>query len=324
MEKVSIIIPVYNTEKYLKKCIDSILNQTYNNIEVLIVDDGSTDKSAQICDKYINNEKVKVVHIKHQGISFARNTGLDMVTSNYVCFIDSDDYVDNDFIEFLYNQVTTNDVDIAACAFDYVAFNNSKSNIHKKDKLYIFNSHEALVKMCDFNEAFSCICCNKIYKTKLFKDLRFQENIMYEDLCINIELLKKTTKIAYFSTIKYHYCRERKESTTNSSYNGKEYDGIEHCNKLVRLLKEEYNEDNIIVQGFYLANLIEICNKLINCGTKEHKIFLETQDFARTQILRLLKSNYMLPRKINAICFSINYRIYILYYKFKRNIWKRK
>ena len=324
MEKVSIIIPVYNTEKYLKKCIDSILKQTYNNIEILIVDDGSTDKSAQICDTYINSDNVKVVHTKHQGTSFARNIGLDMVTSNYVCFIDSDDYVENDFIEILYNQITTNNADIAACAFDYVAFNTSKSHIPKKDKQCIFNSHEALIKMCDFNEAFSCICCNKIYKMTLFNNLKFPENKMHEDLYLNIELLKKANKIAYYSTIKYHYCTERKESTSNSAYKSNEYDGIEHCNKLVKLMKEEYNEDNVIVQGFYLANLIEICNKLIDIGAKKDKIFQETQCFARSQIFRLLKSNYMLPRKINAICFSINYRLYILYYKFKRNIWKRK
>lgn len=177
MEKISVIIPVYNTENYVRKCIESILIQTYKNIEIIIIDDGSKDDSGKICEEFLVDNRVKIFHQNNQGTSCARNYGLKNVTGKYICFIDSDDYVEKDYIEFLYNLITKFNTDIAVCGFDY-AYTNNKfrcNNKKKKNKTIILNNEQALIKMCDFNDCFMPICCNKIYKTELFKDINFPE-----------------------------------------------------------------------------------------------------------------------------------------------------
>lgn len=100
-EKISVIIPVYNCEKYLNKCVDSVLNQTYTNYEIILIDDGSTDRSSEICDKYEKvSKKVKVLHQKNSGVSQARNNGVDIAEGKYICFLDSDDYIEKEYFKF--------------------------------------------------------------------------------------------------------------------------------------------------------------------------------------------------------------------------------
>ncbi len=115
MELISVIIPVYNQEKYLNKCIDSLLTGTYKNIECIIVDDGSTDNSPELCDEYKKDDRVVVIHKKNGGLSSARKAGFDVSRGQYITFIDSDDYVDKDYVEKLYNALKDNDADICVC-----------------------------------------------------------------------------------------------------------------------------------------------------------------------------------------------------------------
>ncbi len=322
MKKVSIIIPVYNTEKYVEKCMKSVLNQTYKNIEIIIVDDGSTDSSGQICDTFLSDDRVKVFHQIHKGTSCARNYGIEMAKGDFICFIDSDDYVEKDYIQILYDLITRYDTDIAVCGFDFV-YNRRKSKDKgkKESDVLIFNNKQALEKMCDYNDCFMPICCNKIYKAKLFKDIRFPNGKKYEDLCLNIDVFSIVKKVAYKPIIKYHYFVDREDSSSKSTFSEREYDCIEFCEKLKIIMKDEYNS---IIHGFYLANMIDICNKLIDINKIDKEFFVKIQKISRYKLLNLIVSNYMIQRKINVILFSINYRLYIMYYKLKRKLWKRK
>ena len=113
---ISVIIPVYNVEKYLKRCMDSVLKQTYSNIEIIIVDDGSTDTSGSLCDEYWKKDsRITVFHKENGGLSSARNFGLERVSGNYVCFIDSDDFIHENYISFMYDKIIKNDADICYC-----------------------------------------------------------------------------------------------------------------------------------------------------------------------------------------------------------------
>lgn len=134
--KVSVIVPIYNVEKYLKKCIKSIIGQTYENIEIILVEDGSPDNSSEICDEFAKMDKrIKVIHKKNEGVSAARNSGLDVATGDYVCFVDGDDYVMPDYVEYMLKLAIDNKTDISLTT---EMFGNFQSNQIKEDKIEVW------------------------------------------------------------------------------------------------------------------------------------------------------------------------------------------
>ena len=159
---ISVVIPVYNTEKYLKECIDSVINQSYNNLEIILVDDGSTDNSLEICNKYADMDKrIKVIHKNNGGLSDARNVGIENANGKYITFVDSDDFIENDMYELLYNDVCENNAEIAGC--DYYLFNSlstSKSD-NITEKKCVLNPEQALIKMKKMT-GYGISACNKI------------------------------------------------------------------------------------------------------------------------------------------------------------------
>ena len=204
---ISVIIPVYNVEKYIEKCIYSVINQTYKNIEIILVDDGSTDISGKICDDFEKKDyRIKVIHKKNGGLSDARNVGIDVSTGKYIVFIDSDDYVDKKHIEYLYNMITKNNADISICQFNIV-YENSDIQITdftKKDTIKIFDNKKALETML-YNKKFCNSACTKMYKKELFDDIRFPIGKLYEDLGTTYKLIEKTTKVVLGQRTTYNY-----------------------------------------------------------------------------------------------------------------------
>ena len=183
-DKISIILPVYNVEKYLNKCIDSILNQTYKNFELIIIDDGSTDNSSTICDSYKNDSRVIVIHQDNKGLSVARNKGIDMSTGNYITFIDSDDYIDSKYIEILYNIISNNNSDIVMCnKIEFKENTNIKENI-----IYDYNeevlSKEETYKRMVLLQGITFTSWAKMYKKEIFNNNKYLEGKLYEDIFI--------------------------------------------------------------------------------------------------------------------------------------------
>ncbi len=203
MAKVSIIIPVYNVEQYLKRCIDSVVNQTLKDIEIVLVNDGSTDGSLDICEQYAKNDsRIKIITRKNGGLSAARNTGLDNATSEYIGFIDSDDWVDTNYFEKLYNAAIENDCDIA--------FGDIVRKGEKKHKIRLnIQNIEVAESIQDKLKLSHGIknpgVWNKIYKKNLFDNLRFEEGIYYEDGEFTIKVLDKCNKIVSVPNTYYYY-----------------------------------------------------------------------------------------------------------------------
>lgn len=173
MEKdlISVIVPVYNMEEYIKQCLDSILNQTYTNLEIIVVDDGSNDGSEKICDDYKNKDsRITVIHQKNSGVSVARNVGLDFCKGKFISFVDPDDYVEPQYIEYLYNSLIENCVDISLCDYNYVDKNSKITGNEKWDNIDIIHGKELLKEN---RKLINSVVWNKLYSRDIWKNLRF-------------------------------------------------------------------------------------------------------------------------------------------------------
>lgn len=207
--KISIIVPVYNVEKYLPKCIESILNQSFKNFELILINDGSTDKSGEICNKYSEIDKrIKVIHNKNIGLAGTRNVGLKISKGEYIGFIDSDDYISEDMFKLLYNSCIEENSDISTIGICEVDENYAKIN-------------EFIPKDIKFSELLKrAHACNKLYKKSLFiqNNLFYKEGRYYEDLELIPKIFILAKKISYVNHIGYFYL-QRSNSITHSMDN---------------------------------------------------------------------------------------------------------
>jgi len=202
--KLSIIIPVYNTEQTLGRCINSVLQSSLNNFEIILINDGSTDNSANICESYKNNypQQIQVIHQKNQGLSAARNAGLDISKGQYVTFIDSDDYISKDLYCHLLEQLNVNhNIDLLEYSLVKEAQNNTEILFNFKDSIYR-NHRSYWIKTHAYIHAFAW---NKIYKRELFKDLRYPIGKKFEDVWLLPRIIQKCQTIATTSCGYYHY-----------------------------------------------------------------------------------------------------------------------
>lgn len=205
-EKVSIIVPVYNVEVYLERCVKSIINQTYTNIEILLVDDGSTDKSGILCDEFAEcDERIAVFHKENGGLSDARNYGIDRAAGEYLIFVDSDDYIHPQMVEALYKAQNITDADVTAC--DYTRDIDVISKIHIEDYSLLgirtFDRDEAMNSVSA--NGIHVMAWNKLYKKKLFENIRYPKGRIHEDEWILHHLLWECEKVAVISEKLYFY-----------------------------------------------------------------------------------------------------------------------
>ena len=234
---ISIIVPVYNTEAYLAKCLDSLLAQSYNNIEIMVVDDGSTDGSREICDAYKEKDiRVKVIHKTNGGLSSARNAGLFKATGDYISFVDSDDYVAKTYIEDLLQLIKDNAADISICGI--LAVNEAgdpiKANKNTEETI-TYTSEEAMI--CQFyQKGIGNHACGKLYSKKCFDDVRFPEDRIYEDLATVYKFFSKADKIVKNEQPLYFYL-QRQASIMHAEYSSKKMDRIYVSEEILEFAK---------------------------------------------------------------------------------------
>ena len=202
---ISVIINCYNQDKFLEKCLDSVINQTYKNLEIIIVDDGSTDNTLKISKKYQKKDnRIKVISTPNYGLSKSRNIGIDNSTGDYLYFVDSDDIIEKDVIEYLYNISIKYDVCISTCK-PLTIYNYDYKYKNKKEKIDILNDVQMLKKVLLIEDKANTFW-NKLYKRELFDDIRFEDRII-NDMTVVHKLIIKTKRIAYSNQIKYFYFR---------------------------------------------------------------------------------------------------------------------
>lgn len=221
---ISVIVPVYNVEKYLNKCVECILNQTYQNLEILLINDGSTDNSGLLCDELAKKDtRIKVIHKKNEGLSATRNLGIEISRGEYIAFVDSDDYISNDFCETLLYAITQENSDISSIDLKLVredGYNIVTSddirNSNFDSKLCIFNKDE-IVKEILLRQSFKNYVCTKLYRRDIFKHCKFKEGISYEDILFMYEASKVINKIAYINKNCYAYLKRENSITATCS-----------------------------------------------------------------------------------------------------------
>lgn len=195
---ISIIVPIYNVEKYLPRCIGSILNQNFEEFELILVNDGSTDNSGKICDIYAKKDKrIKVIHKKNGGVSSARNSGIRAATGEYIGFVDPDDYIDKNMYTNLYELCEENNCDIGICKLGR-EIDGNLLNYNREEKILELNKIEAMKELFK-GELYRFSLCNKIYKRKCFKDVIFPEGRIHEDLATTYKLFANSNKAIYTS-----------------------------------------------------------------------------------------------------------------------------
>lgn len=227
---VSVIVPIYNVEKYVRHCIETIINQTYKNLEIILVDDGSTDASGQICEELAKTDsRIKVIHQKNEGLSGARNSGLDIAKGDYISFIDSDDYISENFINFLITSAKKQNSDLVICGYvrgmkSYFRFSKDKS---PKIECTI-SSRMALENWHREHKKVETVAWNKLYKRKLFESgVRYPEKMYFEDVSTTHRLVNEAQTITFIKNKLYYYY-QRKTSIQNSISDEK----IEHKLKM--------------------------------------------------------------------------------------------
>lgn len=267
MDLVSIIIPIYNSEKYLKKCLQSIKNQNYKNLEIILIDDGSTDSSGKICDQYGKEDKrCKVYHIKNQGVSNARNYGIEKANGKYIIFIDSDDWIPVDYVKILITTIKRDEFDLIICpvhgkinkAWKDFSFEFSKYN---SDKFLFLNENHFL---------YGPHC--KVYLAKIINEnkILFPKGISYgEDLIFNVEYLKKCKKIFITNQTFYNYRLENEDSLSRK-YRENQFEMEKILNsKLFELIQaKEINDENL--EKYYYRRYIDVAyNTILNNHKKK-------------------------------------------------------
>ncbi len=209
---ISIIVPVYNVEPYLRKCLDSVVNQTYRDIAILIVDDGSTDSSSEICDEYKIGSRIQVFHTENHGLSVARNYALDRATGNYIAFLDSDDWLEETALERFMTVVQNTNADIVGCEF-YQEYKDKTVELEGTRTEFTVEGDEVLKAMVIDHKLTEDVW-NKFYGASLFEGIRYPECRIFEDKATTYKLLQRASRFAYMPDYLIHY-RNRAGSLSN-------------------------------------------------------------------------------------------------------------
>lgn len=263
-ELISVIIPVYNVANYLERCVDSLINQKYVNLEIILVNDGSTDNSGTICDELARkDDRIIVYHKENGGLSDARNYGVARATGEYIGFVDSDDYINENMYSHLYKVAKETNADIVECNVERVyADGHTRPNYVGSDYQNLIDSKQYLKEILSMGRVYGSVWC-KLIKSPLAKQLKFALGKYYEDLFYNYELFQiKDLKIAITSG-NYYYYYIRENSITTEDFNIKHMDMLEIMNLIYNFTIENYSEYEEIAFTRLSFAYLSIFNKLI-------------------------------------------------------------
>lgn len=316
---VSIIVPVYNVENYLSKCVDSIINQTYRNLEIILVDDGSTDCSSKICDEYAKNDtRILVIHKANGGQSEARNIGISESKGEYIFFVDSDDYIEYNAIETMLEIAENKNVDMVIADIYSV---NEKGEILNEGKGQYTFQNESLFSAEEAAQAFAELDWgpwNKLYKRSIHKDIYFPQGKIHEDEAIMFQLFERCDKIVYTNARLYNYL-QREGSTTSAKYSLKKMDWFEVWLNNFKYVQEHFPSAEKKVMKKLMVTAIYNLDNLLNIKNIEAEkyIFQIRKELREYQQEILLNSCIKMNYKFRIILINISLPIYCKIFRIK-------
>lgn len=306
--QLTIIIPVYNVQNFLSKCIDSVLCQSFTDFEVILIDDGSTDGSEKICDEYkAKDQRVKVIHQQNAGVSNARNSGIRLAEGSYITFIDGDDWIEKDTYEILMADLLLTGCDIAVGSYVKEYEDKKRTFSSQRNKL-ILEQEDAIKEMLK-KSLYSWELCDKVYKKFLFKNLYLDESISHgEDLLMNWYIFNAAKKIVYHPIYKYHYV-ERQNSACTCGFSINKLTFVKSTETVYRESIKVSSTIQKITFGLYLTSILHVCLKMLQNNPKQYQDRINKfQDTIRMNLMQVIRSpNIPLKKKMGLVFFSLPY-----------------
>lgn len=293
---ISVIVPVYKVEKYLNRCIDSIIKQTYHNLEIILVNDGSPDNSGKICDEYVKKDKrIKVIHKPNGGLSDARNYALEIAEGEYIGFVDSDDYIKEDMFQTLYDLCEENKADISIISF-YEMIEDKVIAVRNSGELQIMDKIEAIKELL-IDTKIQSYAWNKLFRKELFVGTRFPTGKNFEDIATTLILFEKCNKIVRLEKPKYYYVR-RNDSIVGIRNYKTYHDYMEVIWDKYLYLKDKYPSIEVYNAYNFIINMIWVYTIIVSYDIKElysefdkrYKDFVEIITKYREEIIDKLEN----------------------------------
>ena len=317
---ISVIIPVYKVEKYLDRCVESVVNQTYKNLEIILVDDGSPDNCPKMCDEWAKKDnRIKVIHKENGGLSDARNAGMDIATGEYIGFVDSDDYIDTTMYEKLITKLLETNSDVAMC--DY--FEEKTNGERNGSGLILENLTGKNIRgkmLLSTKDRIGEPVWKFLYKKEIV--IKFEYGMWYEDVLFQLQALKPTLKLAVVQEPLYHYIVQRDGSITNTYGEKQLQKRIEFLKRLSEILEDLKDEEgNDIVGNYSFFLYFQFYYDLIGCNDKSvRKKYAKLIDELKLNS----KENYKWFKKFNKGC-KVHIIAFFYYHKitFPIRIYKR-
>lgn len=307
--KISVIVPLYNVQDYMRKCVDSIMNQTIKNIEIILVNDGSKDKSGDICEEYKEKDsRIIVIHKRNGGLSSARNAGLEIATGELISFIDSDDWIEPDYLQILYEGIIEYNADISVMhLFKITNHEKISFTTKKRDGWVKFNRYKAMESFFA-NDFIGYSACNKLYRRELFNNILYPEGMLMEDKATTYKLIYKSNLVVVNLSRKYHYYL-RADSIMQSKFNRKKFDSLKVHMEQIDFVDKNYPELYGLIRARYAYESFRLLLMMIRSNYSE-KSDLDL-------CLKNIKDNIGFVLKEKRI--GIHHKIYVLlFYLFPR------
>lgn len=317
---ITVVVPIFKVEKYLDECVQSIICQTYQNLEIFLVDDGSPDRCGEMCDDYAKKDyRISVIHQKNKGLSGARNSAIDICRGEYITFVDSDDWISPDMIEQLYNSLILEGAQMS-CTSPESFYEDGACSVRKDSEEILVYTKEKALDCFLFNDYLTPCVWGKLYVKKLWTDVRCPEGKLFEDQFTTYKLIDQCEKIVYCTRPMYHY-RKRAGSIGHSSFNKKTYDLYDAIHEEYDFIYSKYGESVPNIAVARITWEIVFANMMIMAGYRDEKARRTIQTFAKKNIKKVWNCHYIsITRKAQIFLFTYCFPAYVGFYQ----IYKKK
>ena len=309
-ERISVVVPVYNVEQYLEKCVNSIINQTYKNLEIILVDDGATDKSGKLCDELAKlDNRIMVYHKKNGGLSDARNYGVERATGDYIGFVDGDDYIDAEMYEKLYEAIKKENVDVAECNLKIIY--SDRVELFTEKKYYsVYTKQEYLEEYLKIEKIFGSACV-RLIKADIAKKIHFPNGKLYEDTYYAYDLINVADSYVIMEAPYYNYLM-RENSITNARFNPRIFDLIEIVDEFHNTVYENYPELEKAADCRKMYAYFSVLNSiLLEDEFKNNSFYPQIVNYFKENYIKLLRNKYITRnRKLSILLIKININFY--------------